>query len=447
MRQHIVPILIISAAALGTAACSEDQDRPPTAPDFHAVISQSSGCDFGHLRQLANSFFSTPLQQQVRDNLDDLEAAFALDDYSATVKGHGFDVLAQMDAAVNADPPVAGDPTVGSELVNHLILCMYDPDDEASSYPVPFPESFVIPLTPTLKGAFSVRPPDASSPVYSRPTDEPFSGISVISPNTWANTLSGNTPARVLFYGHPGSTSSTFDWKTLPRNATFAPNDIIVAVCLDANATENTTALLNDEHLGLLPFVDAGFLNPATCSETSAMLLHDPMNLAKRLIQQGAGLLSPEPLMAAAFSPGGVGGRTSGIGTEYGPSHVGSVALTMGAQPTNTKVNQPICGQAPSPPTCPPVTVLATASLVGGGTDAIPNTSISVVAVNNNGATVVLGGTKTQVTDGDGIARFDDLTLNKTGSYRLVFAGSVIDRPAIDVTGVTSAKFLEAPLK
>lgn len=441
MRPYIVPLLI-TAVALATAACGEDQDRPPTAPDFHTVVDQSSGCDFGHLDQLANSYFSPPLKQPVRDTLDEMETAFAADDFSATVKEHGFNVLAQIDAALNASTPTVGDPNVGSDLVNHLILCMYDPDDEASSYPETFPESFVIPLTPTSKGAFSVRPPEASNEVYSRPTNEPFSGISV-SAGTWANTLAGNTPARVLFYGHPGSTSSTFDWKTLPRNATFAP-EIVVAVCLDA--TTNTTALLNDEHQGLLPFVDAAFLDPATCSPTSfesAMLLREPMSLAKRLLQQGTGLLSPEPLMAAAFSPGGVGGRTSGIGTEYGPDDVTSVALAMGAQPTNTKVNQTICGQGPGP--CPPVTVIATASLEEGGTDAIPNTAISVVAVTNNGATVVLSGTTTRSTDGDGIARFDNLTLNKTGSYRLVFAGSVTDRESIPVTGVTSAKFLERP--
>jgi hypothetical protein len=435
MRAYKVPA-VAGLIAFVLVGCSDQNDQQqPTAPEFHTITGTASACDFTHLRQLANSYFSTPVQQQVKTLIDGM--ASATTPYDGTAKLNGFDVLTKIDEAVNGASPTTADPNVGSDLVNHLILCMYNPSTEAASYPATFPESFVISLTPTAKGAFAVRP-GTSDVVYSRPTSAPFSGISVSSGN-WGATLSGNTPARVLFYGKPGSTSTTFDWKTLPKNATFSP-EIVIGICVNADATNNQTTLLNDEHVGLLPFQDAAFLNPLTCSSTSATLLRNPFMFAGRLLRS---VLSPEPLMAAAFSPGGVGGRTSGIGTEYGPSAVTSVALTMESQPVNGKVGQVICGTGSD---CPPVTVIATATLAAGGTDGVPRASITVAAVNNNGAKVNLGGTKTVSTDANGVAEFSTLTLNKTGTYQLVFTGEVPGRALTGFT-ITSAKFNQGPSK
>jgi hypothetical protein len=47
--------------------------------------------------------------------------------YSSEAKNSGFDIMAQIEGAVNDVPATAGDPAAGSDLVNHLLLCMYDP--------------------------------------------------------------------------------------------------------------------------------------------------------------------------------------------------------------------------------------------------------------------------------------------------------------------------------
>jgi hypothetical protein len=169
------------------------------------------------------------------------------------------------------------------------------------------------------------------------------------------------------------------------------------------------------------------------------MLLNEPKQCAQRLIQQGLAVLSPEPLMAAAFNPGGVGGRTSGIGSEYGPSQIDSVKLTFDQQPTATKVNTSIS---------PPVKVKAIAY---PSLDPVPNARITVRAVNNNGAQVTLLGTDSvdaktvaQQTGPTGIATFSDLKLSKSGTYQLTANGDISGR-SFKFVAATSNKFNIAP--
>src|SRR5256885_7958460 len=115
--------------------------------------------------------------------------------------------------------------------------------------------------------------------------------------------LSGKPqPHRLLVYGLPGSLSTTYDWRVVPRNSTFSPK-AIVGVCIDPNA--NATSLLHEEHTGLLPFVEAGFLNSTTCSSlASRSFLSD---LAGRVGRWGVDLFGPRPLSATTLM-GGSGG-------------------------------------------------------------------------------------------------------------------------------------------
>src|SRR6266702_1545400 len=90
--------VLILAPALFAIGCSEKADGPPTGPDFHIVLSKSSGCDFSHLGQLANSFLKPPAQQTAKTKVDEMTAFGA---YSATAKNDGFDIMALMEGAVN----------------------------------------------------------------------------------------------------------------------------------------------------------------------------------------------------------------------------------------------------------------------------------------------------------------------------------------------------------
>ena len=429
MQRKMASTLVLVAAAAVAGGCGEQQQSPPTAPEYHVIAGTMSGCDSTHLKQLVNTYFTTPRQQTVRTLLSSM---FAQPAFSSGAKTFGFQVLANVDTVVSAG--TAGDSTVGSNLVNHLILCMYDPKADSASYPKTFPEDFTIALSPSsaVHGQFHVKPssaPDAL-PVLSRDTLHPFSGIG-LSSGTWSTTLSGNTPAGVLIYGRPGPISTIYDWRTLPRNATFNP-EIIVGVCVTS-----ATALLNDDG-ALLSFADASFLDPATCAQTALRSPNGPSLFAQRLIRLGAGVLGPHALWAAALSPGGTGGLTGHAGSEFGASDVSRVAFQFVQQPTSTSVNTAIA---------PPVTILATAVLTAGGSKPIPNVSITVNAVNNNGTPATLNGTTTQITNGNGIATYSDLSETKTGGYALtVTAAQVLERSAIPVgLGATSKKFNISP--
>jgi hypothetical protein len=438
MRQGLGSSVVLMMAMAVASGCGEKQEGPsaPSAPEFHTITGTSSGCDIGHINQLVQSYFTnTDRRKTVKDSVGALNTAEAADSFSSTVKRLGFDIMAHIDTVVNNG--TAGTASVGSDLVNHLILCMYRPTTEAASYPVTFPEDFAIPLTPAAHGAFKVKPPSSANttdatPVLSRPVNAPFSGVGVSS-GTWSGALSGNTPARVLVYGRPVSGSATsYDWKTIPHNSNFSP-PVIVGICIDP--TIATTSLLNDDNVGLLPFADAPFLVPGTCSESTALFdAGGPTMFAQRLLRMGASLFGPQALWAAALNPGGLGGTSGGIRTQYGSKVVANVTLTFVQQPTSTKVNAVIA---------PAVTIRAT---VQGETTTVPNVSITLGAINNSGANLVLNGTTTQTTDANGVATYTDLSENKSGGSRLiVISAGVGGRQAITVSKPTSAKFNVAP--
>jgi hypothetical protein len=191
---------------------------------------------------------------------------------------------------------------------------------------------------------------------------------------------------------------------------------------------------VNDDNVGLLPFVDAPFLVPSTCSPSTALFDADsPAMFAQRLLRMGAGLFGPRALWAAALNPGGLGGTKSGIRTQFGPKVVANVTLTFTQQPTSTKVNTVIS---------PAVKIRATDA--GGAT--VPNVSITLGSINNNGANVVLNGTTTQTTDANGVATYNNLSENKAGGSSLIVINATVGgRPAITVTKPKSAKFNIAP--
>ena len=360
------------AAVLLAMGCTEKEEAPPTGPELHTVLTTASGCDVGHIAQLANSFFRPPRQQTAKSLVDDLAASSP---YSLAAKNRGFDIMAEMDGALTDDPTTVADPAAGSDLINHLLLCMYNPTTEAASYPASFPDTFTVALTPSLTGAFGHRA-SGTAPVYARTTsisaDVGFSAVApegswgVVAPNV-------NTPARVVFYGRPATTGSsfdaqTYDWRTIPHNASFNP-DIIIAVCVDATGN---TLMLNEQGVAILAFVDAAFLDPASCSPTTTALLGEnrPFQLARRLIRIGTGLFTPAPLMAAAVSPGGVGGRSSKCCSKVGTQNVETVSLTLSSVKTPIKVN---------------TERFSFTATTKSGSDPVNGTKISLETSTNNG--------------------------------------------------------------
>jgi len=410
--------LVAVAAGMSVAACSADQESLPASPNFHTV-GPSTTCDFPHIKSIANKYFTGAQKKKVATLVTQMSQA---DAYSLTAKNKGFDIMAEVALAVRNNQ--AGTPSRGSDLTNHLILCMFSRTTELSAYPLAWPEDFTVAVTPSLHGAYDVRggASDLTGAVLSRPITAPFSGVAPLQSSSWPAMLGGNAaPSRVLLYGQPGSTSVSYIWKMVPHDADFAPPGI-VGLC-----TEDPNSMVTEDG-DFLRFEDAYFLIPGVCSPTA--LLQDgwnPFRLAR-------GLFSPRHLWAGSLNPGGLGGSTGGIRSEYGTEEV-VVSLTLSPQPTDGTINQSI----------PPGNFSVSALSAG---EPVPGTTVTLQAVENNGSTVLLtsslaactGDTCNAPVDANGVAHFGNLFINKTGGYRLAISATVVGRPGLSV-GITSNQF------
>jgi hypothetical protein len=441
------PLRYLAVGAFGFFAigCSEKAEGPPTGPEFHTILNTSSPCDFQHIGQLANSFFKPPRQQVVKGLVDTL-AAKSL--YSVAEKNAGFDIMLAMDSALNVDAPsTVADPAAGSNLINHLLLCMYNPTSEAGAYPASFPDTFNVALTASLTGAFAHRT-SGTAPVYARSATSTFgfSGIAPLSPG-WGVT---GTPARVVFYGRPATTGTsvdplTYDWRTIPHNASFNP-EIIVAVCVDAQATGNTTLMLNEQGVAVLSFVDAGFLPPPACSSSNTALLggNRPFQLARGLIGLGSRLFTPTPLMAAVLNPGGVGGTSKRCCSKVGVKPVPSVSATLSNVKNRIQAN------------IERFSLLVTAK---AGTDFVNGTKFTLSTTVNSGTNtsvrVALPGTPCSQgavpegitgtgTNSAGTYLFTNLCFTNTGNVYIVGTANVEGRDDTPVTA-KSNKIISYP--
>jgi hypothetical protein len=429
--------LQVALAALVVAGCQEQNAPLRPGPEMQVAPSSGTTCDFKSLSQFATHYFSSGEAKVVRNILSAMQSAGA---FTAVAQDSGFSVMSHIAANITAGNSDVAD---ASSLTNGLLACMYN-DPEA--LPATFPEDFSVATNPALKGAYAVRggTADANYVVYSRPLGSSFSGVGPSATNataSWNEMLDsfprpGNpAPNRILLYGMPGSTQTTYDWRVVPRNTTFNP-PAVVAVCLDPTTGDGLTSLLHEEHVGLLPYVQATWLGvPPSCSTPMAALTSSgPLQFASRAAKWGLGLFTPEPLSAEnSVVPDGLGGTTGGARSEFGAEQVDNVTLTFTVQPTDVQVNSVIT---------PPVVVQATNPITGS---TVANVSITLSAVNNNGTPAVLSGTLTQVTDYSGNATFADLSESKTGGYVLVASGFVGGRDQIVVGTATSDRFNVRP--
>jgi len=425
------------ALGLGVAACSERQERMPAAPNFSGGPPPApTGCSFANIRNLVDAYFSSPRRTVVRNLVTAMDNAT---DFSAAARDKAFDIMTHIDAVVTNG--TAGAPATGSNLVNALIFCMYNPSvpAELAHRPATFPEAFTVELTPSLHGAFSVRgggSDPTAAPVLSRPLATAFSGVAPggTSPSSVATVIGNASPARVLVYGRPVpgvGNEDHYEWKTLPHDATFAPA-VVVGFCLED--VTFPTSMVQMENVGVLAFQAVTFL-PTVCSTPALRMSGWERSLAS-VARFGAELFGPRPLWATTtVSPGGLGGSTGGIRSEFEPldlqTTAGGVTLTVTQQPPATvKVNQEFT-----------VTIRATS-----GTTTVGGVSVTLEQFNDNGVPAVLSGTNPVTTNESGVATFS-LSLNKPGAYRLrtTSATTVLGRSAISVAGTETQKFNVKP--
>jgi len=410
----------LALVGVGVVACGERQSTSPAGPvaDVSALTTVPP-CDLNAMNPLVSHYFSSTNAKTARDLITALGAAGA---GTETARDRGYDVMSLI--AANVQAGTGGSAQAGSDLINELTKCMFT---DLAEFPATFPEDYTVAVTTDLAGGLGVRGGAADPAVDAVLSRDLFSGIAPPSGVTWSAMLSGNpTPSRLLVYGRPGAIAEHYDWKVLPRNAAFTPH-AIVGVCVDVNAA--TTSMLHEEHVGILTFADAYFLNPATCSSFSSK----SPSWGERL----AALFLPKSLNAsAAVNPGGIGGSTGGIGSDFGLNNLPTVTLTFTVQPPATvTVGEPFTVQVRA-------TDPGTGATVGG-------VRISIIANNNNGVPKELLGTTTLTTSNSGVATFTDLSFSpgSTGGYRLLASGGVTGRDAIGVNQAVSTKVNAKPAK
>lgn len=418
MRRWLIGSVLVAVGA-AMAACGEPRSTMPSGPTATVTaLTTLPPCDLSGTNPLISHYFSPDEAKVIRGLIDEIAAAGV---GTVTARDRGFDVIAHI--AANAQAGTGGDPVAASDLINEVTACMFA---ELAEFPETYPEDYTVAVTTSSPGGLGVRggaSDPATDPVLSR---DDFSGVAPPFGVTWATMVGGNpAPARVAFYGRPGSTAQSYDWKVLPRNATFSP-PAIVGLCIDVNAA--MTSMVHEEHVGLLTFADAYFLNPPSCASLASR------TRSTSWAQQLARLFLPRELQASAVNPGGLGGSTGGIGSEFSVDDVPSVSLTFTIQPPST------------------VTVGETFTVQLRATDPVTGATVggvrmSILAVNNNGVPKALLGTTTQTTSNAGVATFGDLSFapGSTGGYRLVVGGSVLGRSAITVGQVTSSKVNAKP--
>jgi hypothetical protein len=428
------PRLLLPAAAVAVVglACADRPDGPaaPAGPEFRRQA-RGQVCDFTVVNRAATKYFSQPTLNQARELIRQMQDA---GQQTETARERGFDVMALIENQLLLGGGSLGSPATGSDLVKGLILCMFDPESGPEHFPANFTSlSFAVSLDPVQAGAFGVRggANDNEGAVLAR-GDVPRSGVGPLSSSSWSAILS----ERILIYGFPVSLVA-YDWSSVRPGAAgrpgapgtlFASPGVVVGLC-----EVGSNLLVRETSVGLLVYEDAHFLTDPSCSAGTSSIGWSGAGLfaaMQPIARFAAALVTPRPLFAAV-NPGGVGGLAGGLRSEFSTEAITVSDAAFGAQPHDAVVNASI-GM---------IWVRATA----GGL-AVPNASITLIAVDNNGAPEpgiscpALGGPCVATTDGDGIADFGEPTLNKTGAYRLEAQGSVNDRD-IPVSVARSDKF------
>lgn len=435
MRIHVggIGLAVVTLAAIG---CNENSQQLPPGPRMQATAPTASSlaCDFKALNNLATHYFGSAEAKVVRSLISQMQTATA---FTTAAQDRGFDVMAHIASNIKRNNTDVAD---ASNLTNGLLVCMYDPSDVVPPGLAALPDSFShgsvedfsIAVNPTDSGAYDVRggTSDLTDAVLSRPVGGSFSGVApcasgicTTGDSTWPGILSSNqAPKRVLVYGEPGGPlqPNVYEWHVVPRNASFSP-PAIVGFCIPASAAKTSLIHEND---ALLPFVEQDFVPACT---VGLSMQSWSSQFASRLARWGMDLFGPRPLSATIFmNPGGLAGSTGGIHSEFGPQVVQSVTLTFRTPPHDASVNQDFG----------PVVVTVTAA---GTATPVPNVTVKLSAVNNNGSpALVTGDTLPKTTDATGQLTFEPLYQSKTGGYTIVVSGAVGGRAGIAVPAVSA---------
>jgi len=420
--------LVAALCGIGVVACENSVnpvDETASAPLFAPGGNQNTSCDFRNLKSDARDYFSNPESQDAQDLIKLMEDACGTD--QAAVTAEGWQLLSLVETTLYQG--AGGDAADGDAVVNGALAFMFPCAAGAAGCTVPSGD-FTVALDPdaSANGAFGVRALEANdtTPVFSRGTPtwaaEPGQTGGPDSPSlTWQVSLpDASQPA--LLYGKPKSSTSfpindtqlsdTYEWNIIPRPANGFDEQLVIGVCINPGPLSGETPRVQRNATAL----QVGITSACEIDDFDAVYPFAATPSTMDLLAEGAGAvlasLAPQPLFASLVvkGGGGVGGQVNNFSdfTLVGADTDAELVFVTG--PTDVSTNG--SGIA----TLGTIQVLAQ---TGSGTP-IEFINVTLIAKDNNGATVVFGGDTSKLTvENGGVATFDDLTLNKTGGYQI----------------------------
>jgi len=384
------------AAGLVLAGCGDEESRTPAEPQFNHTASAS--CDF-NFNSLISQFFVQPRQGTVLTLKQQMEAAHQASS-ETNVQKYGFDILANIEAAVNSGEST--NATAGSDLAKRLLACMFTSDQLA---PVDLSTiDFIQELTVNGLGAFAVRGAayDATGPVVAH---DGFSGVTPANNASWSTVLS----ARTLLYGKRASGEQSYNWNKILPSTTFNFPYLLVGLCVSSGAAE----MLVEDGSAVLAFDGTHFLE---CQETIVRSQNrngrwGPFALAQRLVQ----LVTPTSLHAAVMFSNTTTGKTGSFSHFASDVISGAKSVYDVPPPQTVLVNVEVRNSSYQNQ---PITVKVTAD-----DDNKPAANVLVTlrvspTISNQGAKVEVAG-ETAMTNQSGVATFPNFVIKKAGTYTI----------------------------
>ncbi len=419
-------VLMFSLAVGGLAACA---DRQPSAPEATpdgigpAAAVTTGACSLVRgIASDARSWFSQPEQKVAQGQVQTISSDCKNGDQAA-VASDAWGLLRYMETTLEAEH--AGDPGVGSSLVNALLGCTTSLCEVPPNPVIPFDGAL------SSQGLFAVRS-GSTTPAIARNavhftdiegTDiAAFWGVEVDQP--WS-AVTFTDP--VIIYGHPVTSNGLplseasigniqYKLDVYPDAGLFLDGALHVGACFNPEAVYDDGTHPYEPRLQregvLLETATPGFCGTVYATVQTASVFGSFFALAREYVAplfgityatKGAPAVGGTPLDFSRFAP--VAANTNG-----------TLQFLTQPDPTPTE-NQPIGT----------IRVLAES---GAGTP-MEKVLVTLSILNNHGvpAGAVLGGTLSTYTEElageQGIATFTDVTVGKPGGYTICATASL----------------------
>ena len=277
MARPLCSVAALVAAVAFAAACSDDSPTlsPPDGPSF--VKASPNACTFTGNPSLSSAigdYFTVNTEKSTANTYaTEIQTAYntAPTPNFTAARGPGFDLLKFVGQVGRAGH--GSSTTNGAAVIRQTLQCMYNvpaatgAGEAFEGWPTSQQFDFASALDFASGGALlrSGRrgKDDETAPVVAQVAGfepEEAGNVSALAPGSgsnWSTTLD----QRVLIYGNlfrttPEADPTGYDWKLIPRSATFDPNGV-VALCSGLGIDFGGSDMINQAGVGVLAYIDA----------------------------------------------------------------------------------------------------------------------------------------------------------------------------------------------